>query len=83
MVLEDSNPFKINIYNNKGVIGKDNSKDLNNKYSCSSFKEYNSLRIRISGELLIDKWYCTFDPGCEVLDQNNPLQINISLIKLR
>ena len=35
------------------------------------------MGIRSSGELIIDKRKCEFDPGCEVLDQKKPFQIKI------
>ena len=35
------------------------------------------MGIRSSGELIIDKCKCEFDPCCEVLDQKSPFQIKI------
>ena len=33
------------------------------------------MGIRILGWVIKDKCYCTFDPGCEVLDQKQYFQI--------
>ena len=32
------------------------------------------MSIRSLVELTMDIFYCVLDPGCEVLDKNNPLQ---------
>ena len=40
------------------------------------FREHHFMGTIILVELIIDEWYCAFGPGCEVLEQNNPFQIN-------
>ena len=66
---------------NKRVISKYNHKDLNIKHSSLFFNEPHLLGISSLVELIIDICQCEFDLGCEVLDQNNTFQMNISTDK--
>ena len=40
------------------------------------------MDIISSGVLIIDNYLCTFDPGYEVLDRNNPFQVKIFTNKI-
>ena len=74
-VLDKNNPFQNIFSTNKKGIGKQNPQDIIQNHYYSTFKEKKLLVISSLGHLIILTWQCAFDPGCEVLEKNNPFQI--------
>ena len=79
--MDGNKPLQINVYTNNRGKGKCNSQDFINEHSYSTLKDHHLLRMSSFGELIMDHFYCSFDPGCEVLDENNTLKMNISTNK--
>ena len=80
-VMDIRDPLQMIISTKNITIVKYNPKEIINNHSKNYLKDHHLQGIKKIVELVIDNYQCAFNPGWEVLDENNPIQVNISTNK--